>query len=136
MPSSGGTRPFGRTLAALVWWHGGRRSDTVMTADGPWSGAEYPAMRAIASPVPCHRRHTERRFGARSLRPLLVTQHVMLTIEAVRGRQAGGVVLPARYAPRAARCCRGPCYRQFVVVASGLSWAAVLVAVAGSPGTG
>src|SRR5215469_1245735 len=65
MLSSGGTRPFGQTLAALVWWHGGRRSDTVMTADGPWSGAEHPAMRAIASPAPCHRRHTDRQLQAR-----------------------------------------------------------------------
>ena len=30
----------------------------------------------------------------------------------------------------------GPGYRQFVVIASGLSWAAVLVAFAGNPGTG
>ena len=55
-------------------------------------------------------------------------------IEAVRGRQAGGVVLAAGYAP-VRRFCRGPGYRQVVVIASGLSWVAVLVALAGNSGT-
>src|SRR5215472_11100161 len=52
-----------------------------------------------------------------------------------RGRQAGGVALAARYAPARA-VLPGPGCRQFVVIASGLSWAAVLVAFAGNPGTG
>jgi hypothetical protein len=56
-------------------------------------------------------------------------------IEAVRGRQAGGVALAVGYA-QIRRFCRGVGYRQFMVIASGLSWVAVLVAFVGNPGTG
>ena len=74
---------------------------------------------------------------AAALAPLMifyVTQRAV-KIDAVRGRQAGGVALAAGYAP-VRRFCRGPGYRQVVVIASGLSWVAVLVAFVGNPGTG
>src|SRR5215470_8660614 len=64
-----------------------------------------------------------------------MSRRVRLKIEAVRGRRAGGVALAARYPPVRA-LCPGPGYRQVVVIASGLSWATVLVAFAGNPGTG
>ena len=47
------------------------------------------------------------------------------------GSGAGGALRPGP-----GRFCRRPGYRQVVVVASGLSWAAMLVAVVRNPGTG